>query len=127
MPLPHSIARFNKRYTNRVTRPFAARLPGFGVVIHEGRRSGRVYETPVNVFRRPGGFAFALTYGRADWVKNVMEAGGARVVTRGRARELANPTIVEDPDHAGLPRPVRLVLRLIEVDEMLLADERPPR
>src|SRR5258708_9874623 len=39
---------------------FAARLPGFGIVTHVGRKSGRIYRTPVNVFREPDGFLIAL-------------------------------------------------------------------
>jgi len=58
------IARFNKRFTNRLTEPLAPHLPGFGVITHVGRRSGRTYRTPVNVFATEEGFVFALTYGR---------------------------------------------------------------
>jgi hypothetical protein len=49
--LGRHVARFNPRVTNRITRPLARWLPGFGVVEHAGRRSGRRYRTPVNVFR----------------------------------------------------------------------------
>jgi hypothetical protein len=55
------MARFNKRVTNRLTRPLAPGCRAFGVVIHRGRKSGRVYETPVNVFRAGGGYVVALT------------------------------------------------------------------
>jgi hypothetical protein len=51
MPLPKRLAGFNARVTNRLTRRVAGRLPGFGIVSHVGRRSGRAYRTPVNVFR----------------------------------------------------------------------------
>ena len=57
------MARFNRQVLNHLTRPIARRLPGFGVIIHRGRRSGRTYETPVNVFRRGDGYVVALTYG----------------------------------------------------------------
>ncbi len=68
IPLPRSVARFNRRVTNRVLGPLAPRLPGFGVVVHRGRRSGRAYRTPVNVFARPGGVVVALAYGpNSDW------------------------------------------------------------
>ena len=50
--------------------------PGMGVITHRGRRSGRIYETPVNVFRRSDGYVVALTYrAGADWVRNVLTAG----------------------------------------------------
>jgi hypothetical protein len=38
-------------------------MPGLGVVVHRGRRSGRVYQTPVNVFATEDGYVVALTYG----------------------------------------------------------------
>ena len=44
------VAAFNLAVTNRITSRFAARLPGFGILTHVGRKSGRVYRTPVNVF-----------------------------------------------------------------------------
>jgi len=46
------VAAFNLAITNRITSRFAARLPGFGILTHVGRKSGRVYRTPVNVFKR---------------------------------------------------------------------------
>ena len=54
MPLPHSVARFNRRVTNRLTGRLATRLPGFGVVLHTGRKTHRNYRTPVKFFQRAG-------------------------------------------------------------------------
>ena len=72
------VAAFNLAVTNRITSRFAAQLPGFGIFTHVGRKSGKVYRTPVNVFRAPEGFLIALTYGRdSEWVKNVSAAEGA--------------------------------------------------
>ena len=123
MPLPASLARFNKKVTNRITTPFARHLPGFGIVVHQGRRSGRTYRNPVSVFHRSGGYAFALTYGRdPDWVRNVLAAGSAHLVTRGHERALTNPRIVNDPTRSAVPAAVRPVLRAISVDDFLLAD-----
>ena len=76
------VAAFNVAVTNRITSRFAARLPGFGIVTHAGRKSGKLYRTPVNVFRGPEGFLIALTYGRdSEWVKNVLAAGGCQLET----------------------------------------------
>jgi hypothetical protein len=63
VPAPRSIARFNRRYTNKLTLRAAGYLPGFGVVSHVGRKSGRVYRTPVNAFHTDGRYIIALTYG----------------------------------------------------------------
>lgn len=124
MPLSRSVAEFNRRFTNKVTRFFAGWLPGFGIVIHTGRRSGRTYETPVNVFRTDHGFVFALTYGRADWVQNVMAAGVAELRTLRKVHTITNPRIVSAPEHAELPFMPRKILGLIDVGEELHADDR---
>jgi len=120
MPLSRSVASFNKRVTNKITRPFAGWLPGFGVVIHVGRRSGREYRTPVNAFRRGDEYVFVLTYGSAsDWVKNVEAGGGCAMKTRGRIVRLTAPRRFTDPARSRVPRPVRAILGLIDVDEFL--------
>jgi deazaflavin-dependent oxidoreductase (nitroreductase family) len=114
------MARFNRAVTNRVTRPLARRLPGFGVVEHRGRRSGRLYETPVNLFRAADGYVIALTYGReAEWVRNVLAAPGCQLVTRGQPRRLVAPAIVHDETRQLVPPPVRPILRLLRVNDFL--------
>ena len=114
------VAAFNLAVTNRITSRFAARLPGFGIVAHVGRKSGKVYRTPVNVFRAPEGFLIALTYGReSEWVRNVLAAGGCELETRGVRDQLVAPTIVRDPTRRRFPFPVRIVLRLIGANDFL--------
>jgi deazaflavin-dependent oxidoreductase (nitroreductase family) len=125
VPLSQRLAKVNRAFTNHVTMPFAARLPGFGVIVHHGRKTGRQYRTPVNAFRRPGGYVFALTYGRGDWVANVLHAGGVTLLTRGRTHELVNPVVVRDVLHPEFPAPVALILKWLDVDESLRADESP--
>jgi|SRR5919201_571292 deazaflavin-dependent oxidoreductase (nitroreductase family) len=79
------MAAFNRRVTNRVLGGVATRAPGFGVVVHRGRKSGRTYRTPINVFRSPSGYVVALTFGsQAGWVQNVLAAGCCELETRGR-------------------------------------------
>ena len=102
--LGRRIARFNRAVTNRVTAPVAPWLPGFGIVEHIGRASGRGYRTPVNVFRHEGCYVIALTYGaRADWVRNVEAAGGCGLITRGRHYRLYGPA--RHPRRGPSPRP----------------------
>jgi deazaflavin-dependent oxidoreductase (nitroreductase family) len=120
MPIPMAIASFNKKVTNRLTAPFASHLPGFAVVIHRGRTSGRMYRTPVNAFRRDDGYVFVMTYGPdVDWVKNVEAAGECDVEARGRIVHLVQPRRFTDPARGAVPRPVRMILRLIDVDEFI--------
>jgi deazaflavin-dependent oxidoreductase (nitroreductase family) len=123
VPLPSWLARFNRTATNRVTRLVAGHLPGFGIVVHVGRRSGRRYRTPVNAFRRPGGYVIALTYGEvADWIRNVLSAGWCQLERQGRLVTLTNPRVVVDRRADLVPAPVRPILRLIGVDHFLELD-----
>ena len=101
---------FATRYFNPVFQRFAGKLPGFGVVIHTGRTSGRVYRSPINVFRRGDSYIFFLTYGSdAQWVKNVLAAGSCSLETRGRVVELVEPVVVTDPELRPAPAPVRFL------------------
>lgn len=123
MPLGRRMAAFNRQVTNRLLGGVATRLPGFGVVLHVGRRSGRHYRTPVNVFRTAHGYAFALTYGSsAEWVRNVVAAKGCELVTRGRTVRLRNPSVYRDERRSQMPPHVRVVLGLTHVDEFLVMD-----
>jgi deazaflavin-dependent oxidoreductase (nitroreductase family) len=121
MPLPKRLARFNRHVTNPVLGPLARRLPGFAVVSHVGRRSGRAFRTPVNLFRAADGYVIALTYGAdSQWVRNVLAAGAVDVETRGRRLHLVEPRIVHDPDRALVPVAVRPVLGLAKVDDFMV-------
>jgi deazaflavin-dependent oxidoreductase (nitroreductase family) len=122
--LGRRVAHFNRRVTNHVTRPLARWLPGFGVVIHTGRKSKRRYETPVNIFRAREGYVIALTYGpESDWVRNVLSAGGCDVITRGRHKRLTSPRIRHDERQDLVPTPLRPVLRVLRVTDFMQLEE----
>jgi deazaflavin-dependent oxidoreductase (nitroreductase family) len=127
MPLPRALARFNKSLSNHVLGVFAPYVPGFGIVVHRGRKSGKEYRTPVNVFRADGGYTFALTYGRGDWVQNVIAAGSADLRTRRRCVHVIGPRLFVDKQREEVPKPVALILGLLDVDEFLHVDvDAPP-
>jgi deazaflavin-dependent oxidoreductase (nitroreductase family) len=114
------LAKFNIAVTNRITSLFAGWLPGFGILTRAGRKSGRVYRTPVNVFRAPDGFLIALTYGReSEWFKNVLAAGGCELETRGVRYQVSAPTIVHDPNRRRFPFPVRTILGIIGANDFM--------
>jgi deazaflavin-dependent oxidoreductase (nitroreductase family) len=120
VPIRKSVARFNRRVTNHVTGPFAKWLPGFGVILHTGRRSQRRYRTPVNVFAVPHGYVVALNYGPdSDWVKNVLAAGGCEVERRGRTEHVTAPQVFHDESRREVPPIVRLPLRLLGVSDFM--------
>jgi len=117
-----SLARFNRRVTNRVARRFAGRIPPLANLEHEGRRSGTVYRTPVVVFRDgDAGFVIALTYGPdTDWVRNVLAAGSCTIETAGRRMRLTDPRLTSSAlPPSAIPAPIRLILRLLRVSNYL--------
>jgi hypothetical protein len=74
----------------------------------------------VNVFRTDHGFVVALTYGRTDWLRNVLAAGGCDLDHRGRRFRLAAPAVVGRTEAgASIPSFVRFFLDLIGVDEFV--------
>lgn len=102
------------RYVNPVTRPVAKRLPSFAVLTHRGRKSGRSYQTPINVFRRGDDYLFYLTYGSdVEWVKNVLATGSCTIETRGQVVDLVEPQLITDPELRPAPAHVRFVERRI--------------
>src|SRR6266550_3176032 len=108
------------RFVNPVTRQFAGRLPGFGILTHVGRTTGRTYRTPINVFRRGDHYVFVLTYGSdAQWVKNVLAQRECWVRVRGHDVKLFDPELIVDPARRLAPAPVRFVGRLAHVTEFL--------
>lgn len=120
MPLSHSAALFNKRVANRITSKMAGWMPGFGIVVHTGRKSHRTYRTPVNVFRRGGKCVIALAYGsETDWVRNILASGGCMLETGGRTIRLGHPRIFHDESRRLMPPHVRLVLGLGHVYDFL--------
>lgn len=118
MPLPQGLAKFNRVVTNRIASPFAKRLPGFMVLRHTGRRTGAVYETPLNAWREGDKVVVALTYGEdVDWLKNARESGTSVVVIRGEEVAVGKPGVVWDhPDTEVVPVLVRRGLGVIDVD-----------
>lgn len=124
MPAPRWVAKLNKAALNKATRRIAAWAPGWAVVIHRGRKSGRVFRTPLWAFRRGDAFVIALTYGsESDWVRNVMAAGGCELESRGRRYRLANPRAYRDTEAADMPAPIRFMLtNVIKAPEFLRLD-----
>ena len=121
MPIPKAVARFNRFVTNPLARLVAGWAPGFAIIRHRGRKSGKVYSTPVNIFRVGDGFIIALTYGSdVDWLKNVMSAGRCTVRYRNREIELVDPVAMSTAEGMlEMPAPVKAILRTANVTEFI--------
>jgi deazaflavin-dependent oxidoreductase (nitroreductase family) len=127
-PVLNAIRRFNRSVTNpRVLRTAGTAGEQTSVIEHVGRKSGKTFQTPVDVVPTRTGFLVALPYGtQADWVQNVLAAGPATVVTDGERVDVNGPTIVATADVADLiPSRTLRTLRLFGVDECLHLERTP--
>jgi deazaflavin-dependent oxidoreductase (nitroreductase family) len=121
-PVINALRRFNRSVTNpRVLRTAGTAGEQTSVVEHVGRKSGKTYQTPVDFVPSKTGFLVALPYGtQADWVRNVLAAGSATVVTDGERFEVDGPTIVATADVADrIPSRTLRTLKLFSVDKCL--------
>ncbi len=118
MPLPRGLARFNRSVTNRITKQAAARLGGFGVLRHRGRRSGNEYETPLNAWRQGSEVIVALTYGLdVDWLKNARTAESSIIVMGSKEVRVGRPEIIpKDEGLARVPKTVGRILGILDVN-----------
>jgi deazaflavin-dependent oxidoreductase (nitroreductase family) len=73
-------------------------LPLYGVIEHRGRRSGKLFHTPVVVRAAADGFVVPMPWGEdTDWYRNVRAAGGCRIRWRGRSYTVDRPELIDDP------------------------------
>jgi deazaflavin-dependent oxidoreductase (nitroreductase family) len=117
-PPPPRLARLHgiTHFVNPILRRFVWRLPYFGLLSYRGRKSGKTYRIPMNVFRAGDDYIFALTYGHeVQWVKNVLATGEAEIRIGDRVIALTDPELFVDPERRLMPLPVRFFLGLARV------------
>ncbi|MEC3918839.1 nitroreductase family deazaflavin-dependent oxidoreductase [Nocardia sp. CDC160] len=102
--------RLQVKYMNPVVRKLGPYLPGFAVIQHRGRKSGRAFSTPVNAFRVDGTLYVAMGHGRTDWIKNILAAGEAETTYAFRRYRLVNPRVIPRGETA-LPGLARFMAR----------------
>jgi hypothetical protein len=113
---------FNKYIFNHFTRFIAKRGIGpFTLVIHEGRRSGRKYETPVLVTYQEDKLVIPLPYSdHVDWLQNILSQGGCELLRKKRMIHAEDPKIIDlDAASTMLPAKLANTFRRFEVDQFL--------
>ena len=88
---------FNKYIFNRITLTLAKSGRGpFSIVYHKGRRSGRIYRTPVLASYVDGMIIIPLSYGeKVDWLRNVLAQGGCEIVREKKKISATNPEVID--------------------------------
>ena len=108
------------RVTSPLTMPLAGQRwnPVFAIVEHQGRKSGRLYATPVAVRRTADGFVISLAFGaHVDWYRNLLNARGGTIRWRGQAYRVTTPEGLDAATALAAFHPVqRFLLRLGGVD-----------
>ena len=127
MHLPRVLARMNRYVNNPIQRRWAGRLRGYGILEHVGRKSGRPYRTPLNVFRSADGFVIWIGYGlESDWLRNTLAAGGATMLYRGKRYRVTNPEVVTgEAGRALLPVVYRILSKITNDKNVLTLTATP--
>jgi deazaflavin-dependent oxidoreductase (nitroreductase family) len=95
MPYPRWLAKINKRVFN----PREIRKGKRPVVIHVGRSSGTVLQTPLDAHPTGGGYVLVVRYGPdSDWVRNILAAGTATLRVEGEEHRLDSPRLVSQQE-----------------------------
>lgn len=109
MKFPVWLENFQIKYFNPAFKPIAKYMPGMATIKHQGRTSGKQYETLVTAYRKDNTLAILLAHGKTNWAKNVLAAGKADINFNRKDLHLVNPRILpagtNDP---SLPRLARI-------------------
>jgi deazaflavin-dependent oxidoreductase (nitroreductase family) len=94
---------FSKNFNPRVTREIEAGKSPFSLILHTGRKSGKPYRTPVDATFLGDFLLITLPYRtRSDWTKNVLFAGGCKVVHKGQTFTATQPRVLPAEEAVGL-------------------------
>ncbi|MGH3677483.1 MAG: nitroreductase family deazaflavin-dependent oxidoreductase [Mycobacterium sp.] len=122
MRMPRAMARFNRRITNPLARALGGWVPTQGVLEHVGRKSGKRYRTPLNIFDTDDGYVILIGYGlESHWVQNVLAGGPASIHKHGKTVAVAQPRLVSKAEAEALVNPrSRLFYRMHPYNEAAL-------
>jgi len=112
----------NKHFTNKLLIHIAGKGWGlFAVLIHTGRKSGKLYRIPIIIAPVQDGFVIALTYGKkTDWFENVQAKAGCSLVWKRREYALTDPRLIDrESGLQAFPAPIRLGLRMMGIQYYL--------
>ncbi len=113
---------FNKYIFNRFILAIAKSGRGpFSIVYHVGRKSGRMYRTPVLASYVDEMIIIPLSYGEnVDWLRNVLAQGGCDILRKNKRIEATNPEVIDSASaFTILPGDRRKLFERFEVEKYL--------
>jgi hypothetical protein len=111
------------RYLNPLLRPIAVWAPPLAVIHHQGRKSGKRFDTPVQAFRTNNGFIVGLAYDtNANRALNLLAADGGELSRGGRRYALTQPRRRGPEARDDLPAIIAFAMRKLEIDQFLEFD-----
>jgi deazaflavin-dependent oxidoreductase (nitroreductase family) len=114
---------FNKYLLNRLTiRSAGSAHSHFAIIRHVGRRSGKVYETPIIVMPKGEDFVLALTYGpKVDWYRNLLASEQGTVLWHGKKYTISKPEKLDRSTALAVFSPLQQrILRFANVQDFAL-------
>jgi deazaflavin-dependent oxidoreductase (nitroreductase family) len=134
---PSLLVRVVMRPLVRVLNPMIRAVAGrrlmsmAALLSHRGRRSGRIFRTPVGAHVVGIDCLVPLTFGsESDWSKNVRAAGSGQLRWKGRDFDLRAPSVHRSTDIRPMvkktfPAPVRAGFKILGIKGFLYAQAIP--
>lgn len=113
---------FNKYFFNRITLWLAKRGKGpYSVITHKGRRSERIYKTPVLATYIDEYIYIPLPYGdHVDWLRNILAYDGCKILWKGKEITALDPEVMQSETALStLPDGSRELFERFEVEKFL--------
>lgn len=99
---------------------YAARLE------HHGRKTNRLYATPICADPVVGGFLVPVPYGQdVDWARNLLHAGAGVLQDHDVRYRIGNPRVVSAAAAPDLPWLTREIIHLYGIRELMRVDILP--
>ena len=134
---PALFVRMVMRPMTKVLNPVIVKFAGrrhFGMagqIQHVGRRSGKVYITPVTAHMHGNVIVIALTFGnQSDWARNVRAAGGCTIRINGRTFQAINPRFLSREEAGPLLKAAfgpmqRAGIRMLGIRQFMRLQAKP--
>jgi deazaflavin-dependent oxidoreductase (nitroreductase family) len=113
---------FNKHVTNRILIHISGKKFGhFAILSHIGRKSGKLYRTPIIAEPIENGYVIALTYGKkVDWYANVKAKGSCTLHWKENDYQLINPEFIDkEIGLMAFPAIVQSALKIVGIEYFL--------